>query len=112
MADRLWILVANEGRARLFSADGLAEQWTLIDDFHDEGEAVNEHGFAHEVTAELESGARAGEFDRLILVAPPALLSVLRQGLSADLRQRLLMDMDLDLSQLKREETADDVPGL
>ncbi|MBZ4336229.1 host attachment protein [Corallococcus interemptor] len=41
MADkRLWILVANASRARLFATDAKAEKWDLIEQFqHDESRA-------------------------------------------------------------------------
>lgn len=40
MADKLWILVANASRARLFSADAAGDDWKLIDEFfHEESRA-------------------------------------------------------------------------
>ena len=40
MSDKLWILVANASRARLFSADATGDDWKLIDDFfHEESRA-------------------------------------------------------------------------
>ncbi len=42
MADKLWILVGNASRARLFSADAKGEDWTLLQEFrHDESRARN-----------------------------------------------------------------------
>ena len=40
MPDKLWILVANASRARLFSADATGDDWNLIDEFfHEESRA-------------------------------------------------------------------------
>jgi protein required for attachment to host cells len=40
MADKLWILVGNASRMRLFSADERGEDWMLLEEFrHDESRA-------------------------------------------------------------------------
>jgi protein required for attachment to host cells len=40
MADKLWILVGNASRMRLFSADERGEDWALLEEFrHDESRA-------------------------------------------------------------------------
>jgi protein required for attachment to host cells len=40
MADKLWILVGNASRMRLFSADERGEDWLLLEEFrHDESRA-------------------------------------------------------------------------
>jgi protein required for attachment to host cells len=42
MADKLWILVGNASRMRLFSADERGEDWKLLEEFrHDESRAHN-----------------------------------------------------------------------
>ena len=42
MADKLWILVGNASRMRLFSADERGEDWLLLEEFrHDESRAHN-----------------------------------------------------------------------
>ncbi|WP_224242965.1 host attachment protein [Hyalangium gracile] len=42
MADKLWILVGNASRVRLFSADEKGEDWRLVEEFrHDESRAHN-----------------------------------------------------------------------
>lgn len=42
MADKLWILVGNASRMRLFSADERGEDWNLLEEFrHDESRARN-----------------------------------------------------------------------
>jgi protein required for attachment to host cells len=42
MADKLWILVGNASRMRLFSADEGGEDWKLLEEFrHDESRARN-----------------------------------------------------------------------
>ena len=57
MADALWILVANASRARLFSTDELAENWTLREEFYHEESRV----LSHELQSQpdkLEGGIR------------------------------------------------------
>ena len=42
MADKLWILVGNASRVRLFSANERGEDWDLLEEFrHDESRAHN-----------------------------------------------------------------------
>jgi protein required for attachment to host cells len=42
MADKLWILVGNASRMRLFSADARGDDWKLLEEFrHDESRARN-----------------------------------------------------------------------
>ncbi|XXF78985.1 host attachment protein [Myxococcaceae bacterium GXIMD 01537] len=43
MADKLWILVGNASRARLFSADARGGHWTLLEEFHHDDSRAKNH---------------------------------------------------------------------
>lgn len=126
-----WIVVADAGRARMFTADALLDQ--LVEHtalvhpnahlpasqrFSDnqarlrEGTAAEPHTderdrerqvFAREVAVEV--GKHVAEFERLVLVAPPQFLGALRKELARTLptgTQRL--DIAKDLSKLPAHE--------
>ncbi|PJI92082.1 protein required for attachment to host cells [Yoonia maricola] len=69
------------------------------------GQAVA--GFATDIVAYLDRFFQDSAFQRLVLIAPPAMLGVLRQTLSAPLRDALLGDMPKDLTHLP----LDDLPA-
>jgi len=54
--------------------------------------------FARRVAAELDRARRAGHFDRLVLVAAPAFLGVLRAALPAALRVRVVATVAKDVT--------------
>lgn len=144
MADKLWILVGNASRARLFSADARGETWTLLEEFHhDESRAKNFellnqpdnpnagtiHGpaaenepdgrkeleqerFARELSHRLDRGVDGHRFERLIIAAPPEFLGRLRRALSTRVRQRVVLDLDADYSQVPMRDLPARVPVL
>ncbi|MEO0929422.1 MAG: host attachment protein [Pseudomonadota bacterium] len=63
--------------------------------------------FANDIIRFLEVSLRANQFQRLILVAPPAMLGVLRKKLSGPLHEVLHADMPKDLTQ----SSLDDLPA-
>jgi protein required for attachment to host cells len=69
------------------------------------GQAVAE--FATDIVTYLDAGLQAGEFQRLVLIAPPTMLGVLRQTLSAPLRAVLHGDIPKDLTHI----ALDDLPA-
>ncbi len=144
MADKLWILVGNASRARLFSADAQGENWSLLEEFHhDDSRAKNsdllnqwdnpnggthhsppseyepdgrkelEHNrFARELSTFLDRGVDSHRFDRLIIAAPPEFLGRLRKALSTRVRQRVVLDLDADYSNVSANELPARVPVL
>ena len=144
MADKLWILVGNASRARLFSADSKGENWTLLEEFfHDESRAKNgqllnqpdnpnagslhkpqpenepdgrkelEHErFAQQLSHRLDRGVDGHQFDRLIIAAPPSFLGRLRRVLSTRVRQRVVLDLDADYSNVHTRDLPSRVPVL
>lgn len=63
-------------------------------DFHQ----IEEDRFADNVADILYKRAHAGKFDKLILVAPPRVLGRLRDTLHSEVRQRLIAELDKDLT--------------
>ena len=54
--------------------------------------------FAKDMAERLYRGAHAGTYDRLIIVAPPRTLGDIRAQLHAEVRQRLVAEVDKDLT--------------
>jgi protein required for attachment to host cells len=53
--------------------------------------------FARRIAAELERGRRQGRFERLLLVAGPAFLGLLRASMNKNLRAITVAEVDKDL---------------
>ncbi|HUI26373.1 MAG TPA: host attachment protein [Candidatus Kryptonia bacterium] len=66
-------------------------------------EVEAEH-FTQELAALLESGHGRNEFSRLVLVAPPHFLGLLRKLLSPPLIKRIAATIDKDLTQLHERD--------
>ncbi len=64
------------------------------------------HKFALEVAKQVSSHAEAGDFDRLVLVAPGHTLHDLREALSAAARARIVGELGLDLTKTPDHELA------
>jgi len=60
--------------------------------------------FARQVAERLDNARRQGEVERLILVAAPQFLGLLRDHLSAELQRVIDQEFSLDLCQLKPQE--------
>ena len=59
--------------------------------------------FARDLANRLDSGRNKGEFDRLVLVAPPAFLGVLRDNLSKEVLGMVTHQIDKNLVQKPAE---------
>jgi protein required for attachment to host cells len=59
--------------------------------------------FARDLASRLESGRNKGEFGRLVLVAPPAFLGVLRENLSKEVLGMVTCQVDKNLVQKPAE---------
>lgn len=72
-------------------------------------ESARQHGlqiFAHDIAQHLGKGLSAGRFSRLVLVAEPSLLGLLRRKLSASLKRALCCEVpknpaDFDCERLR-----------
>jgi len=63
-------------------------------DWHD----LEEHRFAREVAASLERVVREKKIEALIVVAPPRTLADLRAAFHADVKQKIIAEVDKDLT--------------
>ena len=63
--------------------------------------------FARAMARILDAAAERGDFDRLILVAPPRTLGTLRSALGARTRGRITGELDRDLTHVTRLELPD-----
>jgi protein required for attachment to host cells len=75
--------------------------------------------FAHRLAGELHNAHRRGQFDSLLMVAPPHFLGLLRAKLDPILSRAVIGTIDRDLTHLENREMRqhlqqilNDVPGL
>jgi len=66
--------------------------------------------FARQVAERLENARRQGEVERVILVAAPQFLGLLRQTFGADLRRIIDQEFNLDLLQMNPQEIRAHLP--
>ncbi len=79
----------NDGRAGSTRRSAFEET-----DFHRLAKDV----FARDFAANINKAAEKGAFDRLVLFAPPQTLGELRPLFTADLKKRLVAEIDRDLT--------------
>ncbi len=139
----MWILVADSGAARLFTADSPTGPLREREDFtspasrardkelgadrpgrtfdstgpgrHAKGkqesprerEAMN---FARLLAERVGSARAKGELDRLIVVAAPEFLGMLRASMDAETRKRVEKELSLNLVDLKPDEIRERLP--
>ena len=72
-------------------------------DFHQQAE----DRFVKEIAADMEADLKAGEFEELIVVAPPVALGVYRQAASPKLQQATLMEINKDLTKHSAADVAE-----
>lgn len=115
---RIWVLVADRHRARLFSKpEGRLEEIgaALPSRHHAAPPSAAEHhnmplrgtpeekeswSFAHDIAAWLEEAARDDAFDRLVLAAAPHMLGDLRKALGPAVHGRVVAEIDKDLTRM------------
>lgn len=68
---------------------------------------VEKRSFTHELAAMLDDGLKQGKFERLVLVAPPGELGLLRAELSAAVRKRVSAELNKDLTGVAPSEIPD-----
>ena len=88
---------------------GRGAGWTTGD--YTPGEA-EEHRFVHELVRVLERGVADTHFHHLVVVAPPKLLGMLRDGLTRELAQRLRASTHKDWGHLPDGELTEHVRSL
>lgn len=71
-------------------------------------EAIN---FARRIADRIEDARVSGEFDELVLVAPPTFLGLLRDNLSANAMKRVVQSINKNLAQLDEAQIREHVFG-
>lgn len=107
-------------KAKLRDRDFNADRPGRAFDSHGEGRhAMGTHNspkeqdairFANEVVDHLEKGRTANKFDRLILVAEPHFLGLLRQAVKPALKQMITLEINKDLSKANEQTIRDHLP--
>ena len=62
--------------------------------------------FARDLTGKLEHARASNQYDRLVLVAPPRFLGLLRSSLDDATRKLVIGSLDKDLAKAKEDELA------
>lgn len=122
---RTWILVADSAEARLFLSYPGQQGWFELRTFqHPQSRAKGtelydsppamERGllpkdyaaqdFALELAKYLDLELSKNNYERLILVAPPKFLGMLRENLSKQVQQRVVDEVNKDLVSLRKDE--------
>lgn len=70
------------------------------------------HAFAADIIGYLEAALAKGEFQRLILIAPAAMLGQLRQAMTPAVRGVLMGDIPKDLTHVPLDELPDHLKGM
>ena len=70
---------------------------------HDAAEVESDR-FAHDLGRHLEQGFDAHDFERVVLVAPPRFLGVLRQKLSDPVARAVRLSLDKDFTMLEERD--------
>jgi protein required for attachment to host cells len=94
------LVTDRPGRQQQSQGRVLKSGMTPRTDPHD----VEELRFAHYISQTLDSAHALDAFDRLILVAPPAFLGLLRRELSSRVRRSIHATLDKDYSQLDADQ--------
>ena len=68
---------------------------------------VEAERFAHTVAKLLEGGLDSNDYERLLLVAPPHFLGLLRSALSSHVAKHVEGSLDKDYTELDAEELAE-----
>jgi len=87
--------VEADGPGRLYGANGPRHAADRRTDF--KHQTATE--FARELVGELQAGKDANTYGRLVLIAPALFLGVLREQVSAPIRNLVVADVDKDLTQ-------------
>lgn len=126
----MWILVANQAEAQIYSSDQLANNLLLVDVLENKeaathlrdlvsdapGRAFDRFGparhamepntgvktehrrrFVKEMVERLQTAHLKGGFDKLVLLAAPAVLGVIRKTLPADLAKTVIKEIPKDV---------------
>jgi protein required for attachment to host cells len=86
----------TERPGRAHSSVGPGRSSVSQTDWHD----LEEHKFAHDVAAMLEKLVRERKIEALVVIAPPRALADLRKAFHADVKKKIVAELDKDLTKL------------
>ncbi len=132
---KIWVLVGDDSRARLFSTNRAAPLEELEDrpnpdsraggppadpaehlqhreDGGRDPEAETTRRFARDLAGRLREARLEGRFERLFLVAPPNLLGELRRALDEGTRELVVGEVAKDLSAFPPASIRSRLPAL
>ena len=90
------------GRDRGFAGASGAAAMTARTDPHE----LEEQRFTEALAEEVNRAALERKFARLILAAPPRTLGILRKSLSPHAKERVIAELDKDLTKASRDDLA------
>lgn len=74
--------------------------------------ALEKAKFVHELCETIDAAATSGRFERLYLVAPPAILGQLRAGLSKQALDRIAGELHKDLTNIPSRDLPEHLSGI
>jgi protein required for attachment to host cells len=101
------IIGGAPGRMQGFAGGTGAMAMTSRTDPHE----LEEKRFTETLANEVNRAALEKQFDRLILAAPPRTLGILRKSLSSHATDRVIAELDKDLTKASRDDLAAQVDG-
>lgn len=93
--------IMSDRPGRSFASEG-ARRSAM--EYHSDAVLAQKTRFAETLLEELAQRHAAGEFERLVIVAEPRMLGVIRQKLSPTLHQTVIAEIAKDLTKLPRQE--------
>jgi protein required for attachment to host cells len=100
------IISDAQGRMKGFGAGGAAPMTSRTDPHE-----LEEQRFTESLASDVNRAALEKQFDRLILAAPPRTLGILRKSLSSHATERVIAELDKDLTKASRDDLAAQVDG-
>ncbi len=88
--------------ARVHESTGSRRSASEQTDYHQQAE----DRFVAQIAADMEADLQAGEFEELIVVAPPVALGVYRKAASQKLQSATLMEINKDLTKHPAQDVA------
>ena len=130
---KTWVVVADRSRARIFSIEKPRGPLNEIEDLvHPESRAHDRdltsdrpgrtsgdnhvlgtahsardqqaHEFVREIASRLDSGRNGAQFERLVLVAGPDVLGLLRKAMNGHLAKLVVREVEKNLTQQRADE--------
>lgn len=96
------LVTDRQGRVKQ-SASPMGPAMQLTKPLH----AIESERFAHSVAKVLESGLADNAYDRVVLVAPPHFLGLLRATIAPTVAKRVELTLDKDYTALRADELAE-----